>query len=222
MATATVEDEPRAPVEVGCGNILGCGATDGEDHRRVEIGGNDTVQGAIAGSVAGEDGFSAEKSIDGARSSEADASTVIPTQLTIFFGGSVTVFEGIPAEKIQEILRIAAAAAKSIETKVSSTSVSPVPSSALNRAPSFSSTSTAASPAAQSFPVNPISFCRSAADLPIARRHSLQRFLEKRRDRLVNKNPYFVPPTEKEHVPIENADTSSLGAASVKEETPTA
>lgn len=65
--------------------------------------------------------------------------------------------------QIQEILRIAAAAAKSIETKVSSASVSPVPSSALNRAPSFSSTSTAASPAAQSFPVNPISFCRSAA-----------------------------------------------------------
>jgi jasmonate ZIM domain-containing protein len=181
------------------------------------------VKGDIAGSVAGEDGFSAEKSIDGARSSEADASTVTPTQLTIFFGGRVTVFEGIPAEKIQEILRIAAAAAaKSIETKVSSTSVSPVPSPAMNRAPSFSSTSTAASPAAQSFPVNPISFCRSAADLPIARRHSLQRFLEKRRDRLVNKTPYFVPPTKKDDVPIENADTSSLGAASIKEETPTA
>jgi len=225
MAIAKVEDEPRASVEVGCGNILGCGASDGdggEDHRRVEIGGDDTVKGAIAGSVAGEYGFSAEKSIDGARSSEADASTVTPTQLTIFFGGRVTVFEGIPAEKIQEILRIAAATAKSIETKVSSTSVSPVPSPAMNRAPSFSSTSTAASPAAQSFPVNPVSFCRSAADLPIARRHSLQRFLEKRRDRLVNKTPYSVPPTKKEDVPKENADPSSLGADSVKEENPPA
>lgn len=67
MAIAKVEDEPRASVEVGSGNILGCGASDGEDHRPVEIGGKDTVQAAIAGSVAGEDGFSAEKSIDGAR-----------------------------------------------------------------------------------------------------------------------------------------------------------
>ena len=65
--------------------------------------------------------------------------------------------------QIQEIIRIAAAAtAKSIETK-NSTSVKPVLSPALNRAPSFSSTSTGASPAAPSLPVNPIPFCRSAA-----------------------------------------------------------
>ncbi|KAF2573580.1 hypothetical protein F2Q70_00005748, partial [Brassica cretica] len=110
--------------------------------------------------------------------------TTRPNQLTIFFGGKVRVFDGIPADKIQEIIRIAAAAAKSIETK-NSTNTSPVASPALNRAPSLSSTSNAASPAAQSFPIHPISFCRSAADLPIARRHSLQRFLEKRRDRYV-------------------------------------
>lgn len=33
-------------------------------------------------------------------SSEPDASKVIPTQLTIFFGGRVTVLDGISAEKV--------------------------------------------------------------------------------------------------------------------------
>ncbi|KAJ4883577.1 Protein TIFY 3B [Raphanus sativus] len=199
MTIDKVEDEPRAPVEGGCG-----------------FGGdNVTVHGSIAGSVAGE---GAEKPIQEARcmevpSSEPEAPTIRPNQLTIFFGGKVRVFDGIPADKIQEIIRIAAAtAAKSIETK-NSTNTSPVASPALNRALSLSSTSNAASPAAQSFPVHPISFCRSAADLPIARRHSLQRFLEKRRDRLVSKNPY--PASDKKtDVPRDNA--------SVKEEYPTA
>ncbi|CAN6993418.1 unnamed protein product [Brassica oleracea var. botrytis] len=217
-----VEDEPRASVEGGCGNILGCGVVDGdggEENHMVEIAGDATVNGTIDGSVAGGGGFSAEKPIHEARSTNApssdvpDPSTILPNQLTIFFGGKVCVFDGIPAEKIQEIIRIAAATAKSIETK-NSTSVKPVLSPALNRAPSFSSTSTGASPAAPSLPVNPIPFCRSAADLPIARRHSLQRFLEKRRDRLVNKNPYPASDMKKTDVPTD--------IASIKEESPIA
>ncbi|KAL1189064.1 Protein TIFY 3B [Cardamine amara subsp. amara] len=195
---AKVKDEPRASVEAGCGNNLGY-----SDGGAAEIDGNSTVQDVIAGSIA------AEARSTEMLSSESDASKVLPTQLTIFFGGSVTVLDGISAEKVQEILLIAAAAAaKSTDTK-NSTTVNPVPSPALNRAPSFSSTSTVASPAVQSFPIQSISFCRSAADLPIARRHSLQRFLEKRRDRLVNKNPYPVSDIKKTDV-------------SIKEEYPTA
>ncbi|CAH8392890.1 unnamed protein product [Eruca vesicaria subsp. sativa] len=195
MTMVKVEDEPRAPVEGGCGH--------------------DEKDEICAGSVAGEGGYSAEKPIHESRSMEApssepNVSTIRPNQLTIFFGGKVRVFDGLPAEKIQEIIRIAA---KSVEAK-NSTNTSPVASPALNRAPSLSSTSNAASPAAQSFPIHPISFCRSAADLPIARRHSLQRFLEKRRDRLVSKNPYPASDVKKADVPSDNA--------SIKEEYPTA
>ncbi|KAJ0238710.1 Protein TIFY 3B [Hirschfeldia incana] len=211
MTMVKVEDESRAPVKGDCGNILRCAVVEGdggEEHQRVEI----------AGSVAGEGGFLTEKPIhDEARSTDApssdvpDPSTILPNQLTIFFGGKICVFDGIPPEKIQEILGIAAAVvAKSIETK-NSTSLKPVASPALNRAPSFSSTSTGASPAPQSFPVP---FCRSAADLPIARRNSLQRFLEKRRDRLVNKNPYPASDVKKTDVPKDTA--------SIKEEYPIA
>ncbi|CAH8358776.1 unnamed protein product [Eruca vesicaria subsp. sativa] len=116
-------------------------------------------------------------------------------------------------QTIQEIICIAAAAAKSVEAK-NSTNTSPVASPALNRAPSLSSTSNAASPAAQSFPIHPISFCRSAAvSANVFFAYSLQRFLEKRRDRLVSKNPY--PTSDKKaDVPSDNA--------SIKEEYPTA
>ncbi|KAF3564598.1 hypothetical protein DY000_02018310 [Brassica cretica] len=101
MTMVKVEEEPRAPVEGGC-------SVGGEEHRRVEIGGNGTVHGSIAGSVAGE---GAEKPIHEARvvllyrcievpSSEPDAPTTRPNQLTIFFGGKVRVFDGIPADKV--------------------------------------------------------------------------------------------------------------------------
>lgn len=70
MTMVKVEDESRALVEGKCGNILGCGVVDGdggEEHLRVEIAGNGTLHGTIAGSVAGEGGFSAEKPIHEAR-----------------------------------------------------------------------------------------------------------------------------------------------------------
>ncbi|CAN8244233.1 unnamed protein product [Cochlearia groenlandica] len=211
---AKLEDERSVSVEIESKNILGCCGDGGEDHRRAEIDGEGKEQGYVAGSVV-EKSIQEDRSMDKILPSKAVDSTVFPTQLTVFFGGSVSVFEGIPPEKVQEIIRIAAAAAaaKSVETK-NSTSNSPVPTASLNRALSFSSTSTAASPALQSFPFQPVSFCRSAADLPIARRHSLQRFLEKRRDRLVNRNPYTVASDiKKKNVPTDNA--------AIKEEYPT-
>ncbi|KAF2609656.1 hypothetical protein F2Q70_00007709 [Brassica cretica] len=49
-----VEDESRASIQDGCG-------AGGEERHRVEIDGNVTVNGDIAGSVAGESELLAEK-----------------------------------------------------------------------------------------------------------------------------------------------------------------
>ncbi|KAE8714077.1 putative polygalacturonase-like [Hibiscus syriacus] len=93
-------------------------------------------------------------------------------QMTIFYGGQVISFNDFPADKAKEIMLLASK--------------------------SSSQTSRARSPIKSSFGVPPTLKTVQPAqrplpgDLPIARRASLHRFLEKRKDRITSKAPYQI------------------------------
>ncbi|XP_027917073.1 protein TIFY 3-like [Vigna unguiculata] len=102
-----------------------------------------------------------------------------PTKFTILYKGNMCVYEGIPAEKVREIMLIASVSAKSAEMK------SGVPWTSLISKSASSLLGNSTDSAKKS------SIRRLQDEFPLARRQSLQRFLEKRRNRLANKAPYI-------------------------------
>lgn len=149
-----------------------------------------------------------------------------PAQMTIFYGGQVIVFDDFPAEKAKEVMRLAGIGS----TKSLSGATTGFPSVAVKNPPVFSS-NLAKSPIECSTSVpytsNAIpSFANNlfqdriqapskpiATDLPIARRASLHRFLEKRKDRIVSRAPYtfngsLAPPSK----PVEPKSWLGLSA----------
>ncbi|XP_061361667.1 protein TIFY 3-like [Gastrolobium bilobum] len=114
------------------------------------------------------------------------------TRFSIFYNGRISVYNGIPEEKVHEIMLIAAEAAKSAKVKSGNPFTSLIPTS-----PSSPQgiSSNLPSPQSVSFPAEKSSICR-LQEFPLARRQSLQRFLEKRRNRLGSKAPYASPTTK--------------------------
>ncbi|KAF8097621.1 hypothetical protein N665_0285s0052 [Sinapis alba] len=104
------------------------------------------------------------------------------TPLTIFYGGQVMVFNNFPAEKAKQVIDLAnhTAYTQNIaknQKEIASITTNPVPSPAKHIA------------APEPIQTNTSSL---ACELPIARRASLHRFLEKRKDRITSKAPYQI------------------------------
>lgn len=114
-------------------------------------------------------------------------------QLTIFYGGKVLVFDDFPAEKAKDLMQMASKSSSTAQNCVllpSSATATVADNTKVSAVPAPAS----ALPVAQANAPKPVR--PNAADLPQARKASLHRFLEKRKDRLQAKAPYQGSPSD--------------------------
>ncbi|XP_020574276.1 protein TIFY 10b-like [Phalaenopsis equestris] len=105
----------------------------------------------------------------------AEAKESEKAQLTIFYGGKVRVFDNFPAEKAKDLIQIASKG----ENFTSGSANAMAPSTPATGLPSLSAPANFPARAQPNF-----------SDLPIARKASLHRFLQKRKERISALSPY--------------------------------
>ncbi|XP_044964939.1 protein TIFY 10b-like [Hordeum vulgare subsp. vulgare] len=126
------------------------------------------------------------------------------SQLTIFYGGKVIVFNDFPADKAKGLMQLAGKGIPVVQNVSATTPVADSPK-----------VQPAVLAPASSLPSDPVDAHKSArpnaSDLPIARKASLHRFLEKRKDRLHAKAPYQASPSDATPVKKEFENQPWLG-----------
>jgi jasmonate ZIM domain-containing protein len=125
-------------------------------------------------------------------------------QLTIFYGGKVLVFNDFPADKAKGLMQLASKGNPVVENVSAPATVTD--SSKVQTAVPAPETSLPAAPADAQKPARP-----NTSDMPIARKASLHRFLEKRKDRLHAKAPYQASPSDATPVKKEFENQAWLG-----------
>nr|XP_023923696.1 protein TIFY 10A-like [Quercus suber]POE96614.1 protein tify 10a [Quercus suber] len=120
----------------------------------------------------------------------------VTAQMTIFYRGQVLVFDDLPAEKAREIITVATKGSSSVSNGFVSTPAS-IMEKIRSRSPmAYESNVVAAyernTTTKERVQQQPRAI--GSADLPIARRASLHRFFEKRKDRAAANAPYQVNP----------------------------
>ncbi|XP_010529816.1 PREDICTED: protein TIFY 10A-like [Tarenaya hassleriana] len=116
-----------------------------------------------------------------------DSQSVMPesqtAQMTIFYGGQVMVFNDFSAEKAKEVMKLAGSGKSHMGFKNQTETMS-AGHHCPNPVPNTGNSLTQE-------PCQPFA-TQIGCELPIARRASLHRFLEKRKDRITSKAPYQV------------------------------
>ncbi|KAK7328749.1 hypothetical protein VNO77_22868 [Canavalia gladiata] len=138
-------------------------------------------------------------------------------QLTIFYGGQVMVFDDFPADKVNELMSFANKGIPQSQNNSIYTYTQSQPSFPPNLAKTSADSSAPIVPnvniaATSSIHEHPQASSRPVVcDLPIARKASLHRFLEKRKDRIASKAPYQVT-NGSVNKPAESMSWLGLGA----------
>nr|AQA29554.1 jasmonate-zim-domain protein 1 [Camellia sinensis var. sinensis]QEG58832.1 jasmonate ZIM-domain 5 [Camellia sinensis] len=185
--------------------------------------------------------ISVEESLNKVDSSAINKSEPETAQMTIFYAGQVIVFNDFPADKAKEIMLLASKgsshhnpgtlASTPVQKPIEPTNLIPtssasaiVPNSGNNTISiePISLIPTTSSVAAPNFSNNMIqervqvqrASQPIATDLPIARKASLTRFLEKRKDRITSRAPYQISSSTSPPKPTESKSWLGLAAQS--------
>ncbi|KAM0906893.1 hypothetical protein ACQ4PT_016488 [Festuca glaucescens] len=125
-------------------------------------------------------------------------------QLTIFYGGKVLVFNDFPADKAKGLMQLASKGNPVVQNVSAPATVTD--STKVQAAVPALESSLPAAPADAHKPAR-----ANTSDMPIARKASLHRFLEKRKDRLHAKAPYQASPSDATPVNKEPENQAWLG-----------